>query len=484
MRYILFLATAFVAFVPLARAQTYNRYKRQISTLTPIVDRSAALLPARAGAGGQADLVPVINAGDKLLKFDWPDVQIGTAEYEAGPTGVTVFYFPRRALGAVDVRGGAPGTVNSDYLRLGYDDPELDAVVFAGGSWYGLEAVTAVATALKDDGLRNGALFPNPNIALSTGSIIYDLGQRRLNEIYPDKRLAQAAFRAARPGVFPLGAQGAGRFAVTGSYFGCNAYSGEGGAFRQIGNLKIAAFTVVNAYGVVTKPDDRLAACYRDPTWPNDITVSALMRNVPASTKKGWADPPEERHGGNTTISLVITNEKLAPAELRRLAVQVHTSMAREIQPFSTEEDGDVLYAVSTGELTGEGALSSPDLGTVASELMEDAVFSSIPNQPRAATPHPQLVLTASALDNDPGNYVFSQFVSVRVTAESGKLYVHASGARDAYTIPRKGRVAIVPVSDDTFMIPGRYPLTLRFATPGRLVINPGHWAQVGTRQR
>lgn len=483
MKHMLLAATALVAFASLAQAQTHEGDKRQISALTPMVGRSAAPLPARTG--GQADLVPVTNVGDKLLKFDWPDVEIGTAEYEAGPTGVTVFYFPRRALGAVDVRGGAPGTVNSDYLRLGYSDPELDAVVFAGGSWYGLEAVTAVATALKDDGLRNGDLLSEkPGIALSTGSIIYDLGPRRLNEIYPDKRLAQAAFRAARRGVFPLGAQGAGRFAMTGSYFGCDAHSGEGGAFRQIGKLKIAAFTVVNAYGVVTRPDDRLAVCYRDPKWPKDITVSALMRNVPASTKEGWADPPEERHGGNTTISLVITNEKLAPAQLRRLAVQVHTSMAREIQPFSTEEDGDVLYAVSTGELTGKDALSSPDLGTVASELMEDAVFSSIPNQPQAAVPHPHLVLTASALDNDPGNYVFSQFVSVRVTAESGTLYVRASGARDAYAIRRKGRVALVPVSEDTFMIPGRYPLTLRFVAPGRLVINPGHWAQVGTRQK
>ena len=448
------------------------------------------LTSGRPGAAPARDygqpnfLAPVIDAGGKFLKFNWPAVRIGTAEYEAGPTGVTVFYFPHRALGAIDVRGGAPGTVNSDFLRLGYNDPELDAVVFAGGSWYGLEAVTAVATALKDDGLRNGDIFSEkPGIALSTGSIIYDLGPRRLNEIYPDKPLAQAAFRATRPGLFPLGAHGAGRFATTGSYFGCDAYSGEGGSFRQIGPLKIAAFTVVNAYGVVTKPDGRLAACYRDPRWPRHLTVSDLLRNVPSSTKEGWADLPPNRHGGNTTISLVITNQKLAPSELRRLAVQVHTSMAREIQPFSSEDDGDVLYAVSTGELTGHGTLSTTDLGTAASEVMEDAVYSSIPKQPQTTEPNPRLVLAPSTLTNDCGSYYFSPFVSVLVTENNGKLYAHASGARDAYAIPRRGKVALVPVSQNTFMIPGRYPLTLKFDGPGILVINPGHWAQVGMRQ-
>ena len=143
----------------------------------------------------------------KCCTLDWPLLRVGTAEYEEGPTGVTVFYFQQKVLVAMDVLGGSPSSVNSSYLDLGYDEPELDAVVFAGGSWYGLEAVTAVSSALKDDHLRDGNAFGNPpNIALSVGSIIFDFGSRRLNEIYPDKRLAEAAFRAAQPGFFPLGA--------------------------------------------------------------------------------------------------------------------------------------------------------------------------------------------------------------------------------------------------------------------------------------
>ncbi len=226
----------------------------------------------------------MLNSGSELLQFDWPALRIGTGEYEEGPTGVTVFHFPNRALGAVDVRGGGPGTVNTDYLRLGYENPELDAVVFSGGSWYGLENTTAVATALKDDGTRNGDWT---NLALSVGAIIYDLGDRRLNEIYPDKRLAQAALRAARPGVFALGAHGAGRFAKTGGLFGCNAYSGQGGAFRQVGDLKIAAFVVVNALGVITTREGRVAACYPDANWPKDLRSTDLLSHYPAQRQAG-----------------------------------------------------------------------------------------------------------------------------------------------------------------------------------------------------
>src|SRR5688572_8286716 len=149
---------------------------------------ASVLASSLAHASDQRELKPVVNTAEQTLTFDWPMVRIGTGEYEEGPTGVTVFHFGRKVLGAVDVRGGGPGTVNTDFLRLGYEAPEVDAVVFAGGSWYGLEATTAVATALKDDGLRDGGWM---TLALSVGAIIYDLGERRLNEIYPDKKLAQ-----------------------------------------------------------------------------------------------------------------------------------------------------------------------------------------------------------------------------------------------------------------------------------------------------
>lgn len=443
-----------------------------------------AHLSATAG-DRQANLATTFNAGENVLSFDWPTVLIGTGEYPEGPTGVTVFRFTKRVFAAVDARGGGPGTINSDFLRIGYQVPEVDAIVFAGGSWYGLEAATAVGTMLKDDGIRNGNW---DNIALSVGSIIYDFGDRRLNEIYPDKRLAQAAAHAVRPGIFPLGAHGAGRMAKTGYLFGCNAYSGQGGAFRQVGDLKIAAFTVVNAVGVITKRDGGVAACYPDKNWPQDLHTADLLAAFPGSSEQGGWNPQPQKMAArrNTTISLVITNQTLDRARLERLAAQVHTSMGRALQPFATEFDGDVLYAVSTAELDRPVDTSPTppvDLDVIASEVMWDAVLASIPPQQQTRQPAKGLTLRAAGLQNYTGEYVFSPFVRVRVTIVGDKLFAQATGDRPAFAVGREAAVELLPVSATEFMVPGRYPTTLNFATAGQLVMNPGHWQQTGLRQ-
>ena len=449
----------------------------------------ASLLCATAFAADsprddQSALVPVLNQGSRVLQFDWPTLQIGTGEYEDGPTGVTVIHFTKRVFGAVDVRGGGPGSVNTDYLRIGYEVPELDAVVFSGGSWYGLESTTAVATALKDDGIRDGIWT---NLALSVGAIIYDFGDRRLNEIYPDKRLAQAAFRAVRAGVFPLGAQGAGRLAKTGSLFGCNAFSGQGAAFRQIGELKIAAFVVVNALGVVTRRDGHVAACYPDAGWPKDLRTADLLAGYPASRKPGWAaEPLSEDKKRNTTISLIVTNQKLPRAQLERLATQVHSSMGRAIQPFATEFDGDVLYAVSTAELdraVDESETPNIDLDVIASEVMWDAILASVPEQPAMVNTATHAAPNAATLLSYAGEYVFSPIVKVRITAEGNTLRAQATGPRKAYAIDREKPTDLRALSATQFTVPGRYPLVLDFSKPGTLVMNPGHWQQTGARR-
>src|SRR5207248_3952067 len=118
----------------------------------------------------------------RWLDFDFPAVRIGVAEYEEGPTGATVFYFPKGAKAAVDVRGGAPGTINTDALRLAYDAPFVDAVTFAGGSSYGLSVATGAAQAIKEQ-------RENPNelasIATVAGAIIFDVGPRRYSTVVP-----------------------------------------------------------------------------------------------------------------------------------------------------------------------------------------------------------------------------------------------------------------------------------------------------------
>jgi L-aminopeptidase/D-esterase-like protein len=125
----------------------------------------------------QDQLVPVTTFEGPILEFDFPSLRIGVAEYAEGPTGATVFWFPDRAVGAVDVRGGAPGAYNVDWLRLGYGFPNLDAVAISGGSWYGLGTAAGVSAALKERGHRSGHWA---NLATVAGAIIYDYGARRL----------------------------------------------------------------------------------------------------------------------------------------------------------------------------------------------------------------------------------------------------------------------------------------------------------------
>jgi len=380
----------------------------------------------------------VLEANTKIngpsLNFDWPAIQIGVGSYEEGPTGLTIIHFKNRASVAVDVRGGAPGTVNTDGLRNGYGNAFTDAIVLTGGSAYGEEAITAVATGMKELGLRGGDWT---NMAFVPGAVIYDFGGRRLNEIYPDKRLAHAALGALRPGVFPLGAQGAGRMAMQGSFFGCLAHSGQGGAYRQIGPTKIAAFVVVNAYGAVTDREGRLVSCNRAKSWGKLTKTSELLAHLPASLKADWVLPaseqrPESGTTRNTTISLVVTNQKLVPWELQRLAAQVHTSMSRGIQPFSTQLDGDTLFAASTQEVENKD-LGSVTMAAIASEIMWDAILASVPEQKALVPPAVPPSVGAATLASYAGKYDFAlskDLGDMRVGAVGMKIAAEEGGAK------------------------------------------------------
>ena len=411
--------------------------KSSLLASVAIIAGVAALCGGVATAADQNGLIANTAIDGPALTFDWPAIEVGVGSYEEGPTGVTVIRFPKRVSMAVDVRGGGPGTVNTDLLRLGYSRPFGDAIVFSGGSAYGEEAITAVATGLKDDGVRSGDWL---DVAIVPGAIIYDFGGRRLNEIYPDKRLAQAALRAARPGVFPLGAQGAGRMAMQGGFFGCSAHSGQGGAFRQVGAVKIAAFTVVNAYGAVTDRAGRLVACNRPKSWGNLTMTSELLRNLPQSLKADWdaaaAASPDAGGTKNTTVSLIVTNQKLDYASLQRLAVQVHTSMARAIQPFSTSEDGDTLYAASTQEIDNR-ELNPVTLTTIASEAMWDAVLASVPDNAVTARPTEKPAsVSADKLASYAGTY---EFGSAAAAGGFGGLGLHVR--------IEDGQVKVVPIA-------------------------------------
>ena len=305
-------------------------------------------------------LIPKTTYEGRTLKFDFPSLHIGVAEYAEGPTGCTVFYFPKGAVGAADIRGGSPGTCMAG-------DGGIDALCYAGGSLYGLEASSGVAAELFAMHNYSTQWF---DIALVRGAIIFDYRPRK-NAIYPDKALGRAALKAAKPGIFPLGPRGAGCSATVGKgfTFDMGESAGQGGAFRQVGPTKVAVFSVVNAVGGIVNREGNVVRGMVDKKTGKHVSISADLERRLAE-QEAPKPPP-----GNTTISVIITNQKLGSSALTQIARQVHASMARVIQPFHTLDDGDVMYAITTNEV--ENAKLNPTaLGVLASELAWDAVLN------------------------------------------------------------------------------------------------------------
>jgi len=311
-----------------------------------------------------AELTARTSFEGRELSFDLAALEIGVAEYDEGPTGCTVLHFPDGPVAcSTDMRGGSPA-VSGAAVAL------VDAICLAGGSLFGLEAAAGVAAELlaqrdyRTDWLQ---------IPLVSGAIIFDWGGRD-NAVYPDKELGRAALRSARPGAFPLGARGAGRSATAGKLLGweLREAAGQGGAFRQVGETKIAVFTVVNAIGAIVDRDGTVVLGHRDPESAARLTLAAGVEER-LSGGRPVRPPP-----GNTTLTVVVTNLRLEGRDLQTLGRQVHASMARAIQPFHALEDGDVLFAVSTGALESDPLLDTTALGVVASEVAWDAVLSVV----------------------------------------------------------------------------------------------------------
>lgn len=430
-------------------------------------------------ASSNPSLVPITDFDGPALSFDFPGLLVGAAEYAEGPTGTTVFAFPGKVKAAVDVRGGSPVTVFTDSLRQGYDEAYVDAIVLTGGSAYGLAAVAGVAEEIK-------SRSPDPgdwnNVAVVPGAVIFDLGDRRYDAVTPDVALGRAALRAAVPGRFPLGAHGAGRFAMQGSYFGPAQHSGQGGAFGRYGPTRLAVFTVVNALGSIIDRTGHLVRCGQ-PTTTACGTIADML-----AAKAATRHATVEKTGASTahtTISIVVTNQKMSIAELQRLATQVHSSMARAIQPFSSIYDGDTLFAVTTSEVDNP-ALSISDLGTLAGELAWDAVLSSQPAL--AARPRPSgTILAAADLAKYRGTYVFAPGIESTVDSRAGRLVITAP-TRPSLYLPPGRETALIPATGGDFLLDTTRADVVRFTFDegGRvrgLVIEPGEWPVLASRK-
>lgn len=311
------------------------------------------------------DLQIATDFGDDVLAYDFPSFEVGIAEYPDGPTGVTVLRFQETAITAVDIRGGSPGFLGNYGL--------VNAISLAGGSLLGLEAASGVAEGIYAEGGYSTNWF---DIPLVSAGVIFDFRQRD-DSIYPDKRLGRAAFDNMQVNQFPMGARGAGVSATVGKLVDSAAgeSAGQGAAFHNEAGIKIFACVVLNAVGVIYDRSGEVVLGNLD----EESRVRAGS-NANLERRIGSGRNARQRNfpPGNTTLTVVITNQTISGFNLLQQARQVHSSMARAIQPFHTPTDGDVLWFVSTREAEISD-ISLTDFGIMASDVVWDSVLAAHP---------------------------------------------------------------------------------------------------------
>lgn len=273
---------------------------------------------------------------------DVPGVRVGHAQDDLARTGVSVALFEGGAVGGVDVRGGSPGTRETDLLRAENMVSVVHAVALCGGSAFGLDAAGGVMRYLEERGI--GYATPAARVPIVCAAVLYDLAVGDAH-VRPD---GEMGYRAAQGDASDLrqGPYGAGCGATCGKGIpgSIPARGGLGSASISLpGGGIVGAMIAVNALGDVVDPHSgEVIACG---------TVGGVA--TPLSAVLGMIGRP----GENTTIGLVATDVRLDKGGCKRLAMSAHDGLALAIRPAHTPYDGDTLFAVSTGEKECEPAI-------------------------------------------------------------------------------------------------------------------------------
>jgi L-aminopeptidase/D-esterase-like protein len=281
---------------------------------------------------------------------DVAGVRVGHATRTGGGwlTGTTVVLAPEGgAVAAVDVRGGGPGTKETDALDPRNLVQRVDAIVLTGGSAYGLDAASGVMGWLEERG-RGVPVGADPAhvVPVVPAACVFDLGRGGDFRARPDAATGRAAVEAAaasEPGApVPEGCVGAGTGATVGPLKG-----GVGSASTVLGSgITVAALVVANAAGSVTDPETGVLygelfqgrVTYPEPP----VHAAALHRLAEAATKN--TPPPL-----NTTLAVVATDAALTKAQAQKLAGTAHDGIARAVRPVHLLHDGDTVFALATG---------------------------------------------------------------------------------------------------------------------------------------
>ncbi|PRQ10842.1 peptidase [Corynebacterium sp. 13CS0277] len=298
---------------------------------------------------------------------------LGVGHVSLGDTGCTVVVAPAGAFAAVDVRGGGPGTRETDLLEAHNTVAQVHAVLLSGGSAYGLAAADGVMQHLEGAGIGFPVLGPDrpgPIVPIVPGAVIFDLlvGDPQHRPTAADGAAATRAALAAvddAAAATARGSVGAGCGATAGKLRG-----GFGTASATVdtpmGQFTLAAGVVANPVGHVVDPDTGIL--YGDPRLRVDVDAYAALESL--ATKL------------NTTIGVVATDAPVTKAQARRLALTGHDGMARAIRPAHSPLDGDTLFALSTGDGSGVdvetlGMLCAASADTVQAAIV-DAVVSAV----------------------------------------------------------------------------------------------------------
>src|SRR6266849_1994264 len=310
--------------------------------------------------------------GPRNLITDVPGILVGQAEDAGAISGTSVVLAEAPAVASVDVRGGAPGSRETELLAPGTLVDRVDAIVLSGGSAFGLDAAAGVMDWLLEAG--RGFAVGSAKVPIVPAAILFDLafpGRQVWTGEPPYRALGRRAVATAAKD-FALGNAGAGLGATAGRLKG-----GLGSASLALGGGAIVgAIVAVNSWGAVVRPD-----CGR--LWAADLALVGEIPPQPSApdaaldpedfSQCGSADP-----GANTTIAVVATDAALDKGGCRRLAIMAQDGLARAIRPGHTPFDGDTVFALATG--TGEPVEPAvlTRLGSAAADCLARAVMRAM----------------------------------------------------------------------------------------------------------
>ena len=326
----------------------------------------------------------MLKPGPRNLITDVDGLLVGNAEDARLRSGVSVLVGEQPFVASVDVRGGAPGTRDTDLLDPSCRVDRVDAICLSGGSAYGLSAADGVMRWMRERG--RGVAVGDAVVPIVPTAILFDLlnGGDKGWSWPPYRELAyEATGSAVRD--FALGNAGAGLGAKAGNLKGG---LGSASAVDPEGGLQVGALVAVNARGYATMGDmphfwawaleqNGEFGALAPPRQTLELAVShrrADLTHDPADSVR--ADPR-----ANTTIAVVATNARLDKAAAQRIAMMAQDGLARSLRPVHTPQDGDTVFAVATGTHDlGADPLALGELGTLAADCLARAVARGVYN--------------------------------------------------------------------------------------------------------